>query len=330
MTDHYADILEQLVATPVGRGWDGYCPIGYRHRNLDRNPSLRLWVGERGELVCRCMGCGASWGEIVRATGTAPRDWWPQESNTYQPRRRPMGKIVATYDYRDASGRLYAQKLRREPGTNGEGKSFSWRRPLPQEFRAENGVGPEEDAWVWGLEEGIYAPHEGNVRDWRFCRLMASQPPAKALQLPLQPAGLYRLSNLIAEPVGNPCVIVEGEKKANALFALGLCAMSGPNGARAWNADWAAHFRGRKVIVIPDNNAIGLHHASVVAGSLLLHGAAALKLIEPGELWAIGEGEDIGDWLLRCHAKEQRKELSSLFARFPAYTPIHKKAAVAA
>jgi hypothetical protein len=317
----YGAILDTLGARTSGKGWDGHCPLAHRHRDLDRNPSLRLWVGERGELVARCLGCGATWGEIVAATGTAPREWWPQPLDlapTAGSRRRAVGKVVAVYDYRDAGGGLYAQKLRREPGPAGAAKSFSWRRPLPPDLREKHGVPPGAAAWAWGMEEGPYAPHEGDVRDWRPWRGGGPRPPA-AEPLPACPAGLYRLPELLAEPFEHPVCVVEGEKKADLLAALGLCAASGPNGARCWNCDWAEFFADRRVVVIPDNNAAGLGHAAFAAGSLVLAGAAAVKVIRPGDRWPVAEGKDVGDWLAAVPPKERRRELARLFSLFPAF-----------
>lgn len=236
-------------------------------------------------------------------------------------------KVVAVYDYRDEDGRLYAQKLRKESPNPAEGKSFSWRRPLPPYLRDHYGVGPDEPAWVWGLEAGLYAPHEGDKRDWRFVRTLRESEtnlpnPANSHSLTHCSVTLYRLPQLLAEPIEHPAVIVEGEGKANALVALGLCGVSGPSGAKVWVHSWADHFAGRKVVVMPDNNLPGLTHASVVAGSLLLHGAAAVKVIRPGEEWPVAENEDVGDWLKRIPAKNQRKELADLFRRFPAYQAV--------
>ena len=316
----YSPILECVAARRVGRGWDASCPIAYRHRHHDRHPSLRLWIGSRGELVARCLGCGATWGELVQALNTTARDWWPDDIAA--PRRGvAVGKVVAIYDYRDARGNLYAQKLRKEPGLNGASKSFSWRRPLPEALREIHAIAPGQAAWVWGIEEGLYAPHEGDLSDWRSWRGIDSQAPPEAARLPLLPLNLFHLERLAAVPLDRPVGIVEGEKKALALEALtGTAWLSSPNGARSWNWLHAESFRGRKVVVIPDNDTAGIGHVSVVCGSLMLFGVSGLKLIAPGPLWPIAEGEDVLDWLARFPKSEQRGQIASLFGRFAAYT----------
>jgi hypothetical protein len=324
----YGDILEQLAARPSGRGWDACCPLASRHNNQDRNPSLRLWVGERGELVARCLGCGATWGDIVRAIGTTPREWWPGPIDPERKRRWTMSKVTAVYDYRDASGNLYAQKIRKEPGPNGEGKTFSWRRPLPPWAREQVGLKEGDPAWVWGLEEGHYAPHEGNRLDWRLVRV--AELPGVAVAIERLSPGLYRLPDLLAAPSDDPVAVVEGEGKADLLASIGVCAVSTPSGAKCWNYVWAEYLAGRKVLVIPDNNPAGLAHAAVVAGSALLYGAAAVKVIVPGPLWAVAHDQDIGDWLKAFPIKLRRSRFGALVAAFPKYEAIAARQPVGA
>ena len=98
-----------------------HCP-GPSHRNGDRNPSLG--VTERdGRVLVRCYGGCDQAGVIV---ALQERDLWPRgdESRTEAATRQPT-RIVATYDYRDASGGLSFQVVRMEP------KDFRQRRPKP-------------------------------------------------------------------------------------------------------------------------------------------------------------------------------------------------------
>lgn len=88
-------------------------------------------------------------------------------------------------------------------------------------------------------------------------------------------------------------VVVEGENKADALIDLGICATCNPGGAGKWKAEYAAHFQGKAVVILPDNDKAGKDHAEAVAASLASV-AASVKVVElPG---LPGKG-DVLDWL---------------------------------
>ncbi|MDA9251742.1 AAA family ATPase [Alphaproteobacteria bacterium] len=87
--------------------------------------------------------------------------------------------------------------------------------------------------------------------------------------------------------------IVEGEKCADELSALGLLATTNSGGAGNWKPILNHHFQGRDVVIIPDNDAAGRMHAQLVAQNLF--GIAnSLKILElPG----LPEKGDVFDWL---------------------------------
>ncbi|RJQ54522.1 MAG: hypothetical protein C4526_05315 [Nitrospiraceae bacterium] len=88
-------------------------------------------------------------------------------------------------------------------------------------------------------------------------------------------------------------IIVEGEKDADNLKALGLTPTCNPMGAGKWKPEYNQHFKGKKVAVIPDNDEPGKNHALQVAKNL--KGIAeSIKVIElPG---LPGKG-DVTDWI---------------------------------
>jgi len=142
---------------------------------------------------------------------------------------RAKGRITATYDYVDETGKLLYQVVRFQP------KRFAQRRP--------DGKG----GWVWGLK---------GVR-----------------------RVVYRLPNVVkAEQV----FIVEGEKDADALGRLGLVATTCPMGAGKWRAEYSGALQGKRVIILPDNDAPGQEHASQVAASLQGVAASVKVLSLPG------------------------------------------------
>jgi len=107
---------------------------------------------------------------------------------------------------------------------------------------------------------------------------------------------------------------VEGEKDVESLQALGVVATTNPGGAGKWRTEFNEHLRGRRAIILPDNDAAGRRHAEAVAGSL--HGvAASVKVVDlPG----LVEHGDVSDWL---HAGGTRDDLLSLSEGTPEWQP---------
>lgn len=103
---------------------------------------------------------------------------------------------------------------------------------------------------------------------------------------------LYRLPEIMAAP-GEPVLIVEGEKDADRLMAMGFIATCNPGGAGKWSSDYTKALAGRRCIVIPDNDEPGLDHAQAVVKSLQSAGISASTLLLDG-LPAKG---DVSDWL---------------------------------
>jgi len=121
----------------------------------------------------------------------------------------------------------------------------------------------------------------------------------------------YRLPELLAAPLSACIYIVEGEKDADRLAALGLVATCNAGGAGKWRASHAEHFKDRTVILIPDNDDAGRDHVQKVAKSL--KGIAAHVRIMG--LAGLPEKGDVSDWL---DAGGTREELSRLPTVAPA------------
>jgi len=112
----------------------------------------------------------------------------------------------------------------------------------------------------------------------------------------------YRLPGLLK---ANCIFIVEGEKDADRLVALGLAATCNPGGAGKWRKDFGRYFQGKAVIILPDNDPPGKTHAQYVARSL--HGIAAS--VKVAELPGLPLKGDVSDWLKAGGAVEQLKAL---------------------
>lgn len=162
-------------------------------------------------------------------------------------------RVVARYDYTEAAGGLRYQVERTDP------KGFRQRRP--------DGNG----GFVWGLSAGWYEP---SGKDWRRCEKTrlhdrTTKPTASAQWFDEVPRTLYRLPKLAA---AQEIIITEGERDVETLEGLGFTATTNSGGAGNWPPDHAAHFAGKRVVIIPDADPPGQEHAEAVAREL--HGVA--------------------------------------------------------
>lgn len=158
---------------------------------------------------------------------------------------------VATFEYSNATGEVIYRTVRREPA--------NWPGPgkRPKEFRAERCEGGR---WVAGMGDCDRVP--------------------------------YRLPELRqAIEACRPVYLVEGEAKADKLAAWGLPATAIAFGSNGWRADYAGHFAGAKVFILPDNDAPGRNFARKAFSDL--SGCAAPAIVElPG----LPESGDVIDW----------------------------------
>ena len=121
----------------------------------------------------------------------------------------------------------------------------------------------------------------------------------------------YRLPQLLqAENV----FVVEGEKDVATLECLGLIATCNPGGAGKWRPSYNVHFKGKRVIILPDNDEPGRTHAQDVARNL--HGVAeSVKVVElPGLL----KKGDVSDWIMAGGTAEK---LAVLVKEAPQWEP---------
>lgn len=123
----------------------------------------------------------------------------------------------------------------------------------------------------------------------------------------------YRLPEFLAEPA-RPVVVVEGEKDCDNLARIGVLATTNACGAGKWTDAHSAFLRGRRVVVLPDNDEAGRDHARRVARSL--HGVAeSVRIVElPG----LSDKGDASDWIVAGGTKE---ELARLAKAAPVWTP---------
>lgn len=76
---------------------------------------------------------------------------------------------------------------------------------------------------------------------------------------------LYRLPEVVK---ADEAWIVEGERDSDSLAALGFCATCNPMGAGKWRETFNESLRGKRVVIVPDNDEPGRKHAEAVARSV--------------------------------------------------------------
>jgi hypothetical protein len=123
----------------------------------------------------------------------------------------------------------------------------------------------------------------------------------------------YRLPELLAESA-RPVFVAEGEKDVDNLTRLGVLATCNVGGAGKWTAEHAAFLRGRRVILLADNDEPGRNHVQQVAHSLV--GIAEwVRIVDLPRLPPKG---DVSDWIAAGGTKD---ELRRLAESTPAWTP---------
>ncbi|MBA7537549.1 DNA primase [subsurface metagenome] len=98
--------------------------------------------------------------------------------------------------------------------------------------------------------------------------------------------------------------IPEGEKDCDNLAKIGILATTNSGGAGKWRKEYNKFFKDREVILLPDNDEVGIKHAQDVGKSLKGIAKYIKYLILPG----LSEGEDVSDWL------DRGGDLEKLFA----------------
>jgi hypothetical protein len=209
-------------------------------------------------------------------------------------------EITATWDYTDLDGNLVFQVCRMQfklPDgqwrLNRHGKvekTFAQRRPFEE----------EKNVWITGLLDGEYM-RKGPGQDWgRFDseRYEKWRMTERRYFAGLEHLPIYRLPEVVeAISMGQAIHLVEGEKKADALWAKGVPATCNAGGAKKWTPYHADLLRGAHIIQIPDNDQAGRAHMQVV-GARMVGIAASVRMLDIRLFWPEApEKGDIWDWV---------------------------------
>ncbi len=102
---------------------------------------------------------------------------------------------------------------------------------------------------------------------------------------------LYNLPAILKRP-GEIVYVVEGEKDADTLSEFGLLATTCQGSANGWLDEFATVLKGRRVVILPDNDDAGIAFARVVAVSLLQVDTIPGVVQLPG----LAHKGDVTDW----------------------------------
>lgn len=210
------------------------CPMERRHSNGDKHPSALVWLSRsrtRPRWLCRCKTCDTHPRDIWKALGVTQME---QLYDDFTPEPAKPGTPLADFAARKVE--CYYRYEDEE------------RRPLYRVTRYANPKGFAQDRYMGVDTKTGQEVWMAGVQD---CRRV-----------------LYRLPDLLACP-DKPIIIVEGEKDADALWQLKLPATCNVGGTgMGWRIDYNETLRGRRVVIIPDNDFAGRRHAWGIAGCL--------------------------------------------------------------
>lgn len=164
----------------------------------------------------------------------------------------------------------------------------------------------DPDGTIIGLKERVEPGPKGKSKTFRWHHVDEAGQKASPAKKPTECATIYRAHEVKqAVTEGNVVVVVEGEKAADALARLGVCATSSEDGAGKWGPQHTRHFEGARVLVLPDNDAPGHAHAASVVRQLVPVATSVWRLSLPG----LPEKGDVVDWLAAGHTVEEMWQL---------------------
>lgn len=265
-------VLDRLVARGLepfksGEGYSCRCPA-----HEDRSPSLSIGQGDDGRVLLTChAGCRLD--AVLAAMALEPCDLFSVATSHSPPRpapRRAASKPKQTFPTAEAAVADTARS-RGEP-------LAKW-----EYHDADGGIVGIVARWTTPNGK-TFLPFSLTAAGTWVCEGMPTPRP------------LYRLPSILA--TGGTVYVAEGEKAADALVSIGLCATTSPNGSKsAAKADWSP-MQGRRVVIVPDRDEPGEAYADAVADLALRAGADSVQVVRLIDLWpGLPEGGDAHDWI---------------------------------
>lgn len=259
-----SQIMEKLEGVRgQGSRFTARCPA-----HQDRHNSLSVTQGENGRILLKCHA-GCSTPAVLAAMGLQMKDLFeePILDSGKKAKVQKMPHSVAKTGH--LGGAVKQKNITESPGTL----------PLP---KADSARG-ETNLQKCKFTEIIYQYHTQDGE--KLFQVVRHQYPdgSKTFRQRRQSSEgkmLYTLSGV--EPVlyrlpqlaktlenGGDIYLCEGEKDADAMCNLGLCASTAPMGAGKWRQSYTQQIaRAQRVFILPDNDKPGRAHALAIGQSL--------------------------------------------------------------
>ena len=167
-----------------------------------------------------------------------------------------------------------------------------------------NGPEPKPDRWItypYTDEDGTLLYEVVRKPNHQFVQRRPDGKGGWIYKLGKTRRVLYHLGTLLAADRDALVFVVEGEKDVESLERLDFIATTNPGGAGKWKAEYSIFLKGRRVVILPDNDKPGLEHAAKVAASIKPLARSVLVLPLPEK--------DVSDWIARGGTAEQLREL---------------------
>ncbi len=135
---------------------------------------------------------------------------------------------------------------------------------------------------------------------------------------------LYNLPEILKEKAEKPIYIVEGEKDADNMRAMGLAATTsmGGGGKGKWPSEAGEWLKGADVVILPDNDKPGREHAEDIARALMGK-ARRVRIVElRDDMPELDAKGDFSDWAkLIGRQSDVLRRLDALAAKAKDYEP---------
>jgi putative DNA primase/helicase len=330
---YYAARLPHLKQSRT-REWRGPCPIHHgKDNNFAVDPATGRWFchstcGRGGDILDleEALNGGdfpTRQAEVFRLVGRIEPEYHRHGARTNgnsarmaptkptKPTSTGKWREIERYPYVDRDGQLVFEVVRylKPDGT----KTFIQMRPSGVEAagttdsRRDGGV--PTGGIVLGLSEGIYlfdlaAKGRTGKPTWKKANDQAKNYKGMEYRFGDCPRVPYRLPRVLSSEV---VYLPEGERDVATLESWGLVASCNPGGSggSALYAEWLDYFRGKHLVILPDNDRPGRQHAASVAAALF-GSAASVRILELPGLPPKG---DITDWRDAGGTAEQLQDL---------------------
>lgn len=263
--------------TSSGARWMAQCPA-----HGDRTPSLSITDAEDGKILVKCFA-GCTQDAVIAALKA--RGLWPQSNGN----NRPTG--IHPIDIEQ----IRQQTKRKYPGNTPD---LGWAKMTDKyNYTDERGkLLYQKGRWEWPDSEGqrqkTFRFRRPDGRNW-----ISGMGGARPVP--------YRLDKIIDAPT---VYIVEGEKDVHTLEQIGLAATT--SYSSNWDEKWSPLFKGKRVILLPDNDAVGRRYVHMVSQSITAFAEKCKTVYLPN----LAEKGDITDWM---EAGGTAADLEKLVAAVP-------------